>query len=32
MTTGEAAYLATVIVAFVIFAGALAYETWRNER
>jgi HAMP domain-containing protein len=32
MSTGEAAYLATVVIAFLIFAGALAYEMWRNER
>lgn len=32
MTPGEIAYLTTVVMAFVIFAATLGYETWRNER
>jgi hypothetical protein len=30
MTTGEALYLAMVVVAAVVFAGTLAWVSWRD--
>jgi len=31
MTAGEAAYLALVIVAFLVFAVTLAWVSWRGD-